>query len=135
MRRMRLVAGLLALAVFLVGGVAGAVAMRLAYDAALLAGARKDPEQRHADQVLWGLQQKLHLERDQRQRIADRFHARWPEMVTFLRDVEPSAASLRRKYQEDIREELTPAQRQTFERVVEEDEERHRKALSPPTPP
>jgi hypothetical protein len=134
MRRMKLLAALLAGALFLVGGAAGAVAMRLYYDAALLASAGKDPEQRHADQVLWGLQQKLHLEREQKQRIAERFHRRWPDMVAFLRDVEPHAAALRHRYQEDIRAELKPEQQEAFERLVKETDERHEKALGPPPP-
>jgi hypothetical protein len=129
MNRLRLRATALCAALLLGGTLVGAVAMRLFYDAALLAQSRRPAEQVHIERVLWGLDHTLKLSAAQEERLIGVMRQHSPDLRAFLVSIEPRAQSLREAYQRDLRRELTVEQQAKFDELVKREETRHRTSL------
>jgi hypothetical protein len=109
---------LLLAAVFAGGAIVGGLAMRAAYDRALLRAAEHRHEGDRAAAIVWGLDHVIGLSSEQRARLRTRLAAREPEVRAFTAAHRSEVDAVRSHFDDDIRAELDPDQRAKFDRYL-----------------
>ena len=78
------------------------------------------------------LEIKLHLNSEQRAKVAEILRAHQPELAALMRSVEPQAQAIREQQWREIRPILDPEQQKAFDELMREQVTRRRRLLSVP---
>lgn len=78
------------------------------------------------------LEVKLHLNGEQRTKVAEVFRRHQPEMAALMRSIEPQAQAIRERQWGEIRPLLDPSQQQALDELIQEQVTRRKRFLSQP---
>ena len=123
---------LVLVAMFVLGGISGAALMQARIAHRIQARLMAREEAPNVTAFASALEIKLHLNSEQRAKVAEILRAHQPELAALMRSVEPQAQAIREQQWREIRPILDPEQQKAFDELMREQVTRRRRLLSVP---
>jgi hypothetical protein len=118
--------------IFILGGITGAALTRIWIAQRIQSRLLAQGETPNVVAITSVLEMKLHLNREQRVKVAEVLRAHQPELVALMRSIEPQAQSIRERQWREIRPLLDPGQQKELDELIQEQLARRKRLLAVP---
>jgi hypothetical protein len=117
---------------FVLGGISGAALMQVRIAHRIQARLLARGETPDVTALASALEVKLHLNSEQRAKVAEILRAHHPELAALMRSVEPQAQAIRELQWREIRPLLDAEQQKALDQLIQEQLARRRRLLTVP---